>query len=117
MKLSDKYFKYIYWSEDDSCFIGYCPELDIRIHREDNDQAKLYKDLCEVVEFNVNDEQKRGAELPEPKLMFKKYSGKFIVRTDPELHRQLDMEAHKEGESLNKLVTKKLKESLENNQI
>ena len=112
MKLADKYFKYIYWSEEDKCFIGHCPELGIRIHRDDNNHAKLYKELCEVVEFHLDDEMGIGTELPEPKLMFKNYSGNFIVRTDPELHRRLDIEAHKTGESLNKLIIKKLKESL-----
>lgn len=117
MKLSDKYFKYIYWSDEDDCFIGYCPELDIRIHREDNDQVKLYKDLCDTVEFHVKDEQKRGSELPEPELMFKNYSGKFVLRIDPELHRLLDLEAHKKGESINKIVYEKLKESFDNKQV
>ena len=117
MKKADKYFKYIYWSDEDGCFIGHFPELEIRIHREDNDQAKLYKDLCDVVEFHVNDEISRKAELPEPKLMFKNYSGKFIVRADPELDRRLDIEAHKTGESLNKIVIKKLKESFDKTQI
>ena len=113
MKLADKYYKYIYWSEEDNCFIGHCPELDIRIHREDNNQAKLYKDLCDIVKFHIEDEKKRDAELPPPKLMFKKYSGKFILRIDPELHRRLEIEAYREGESLNKLVAKRLKDSIE----
>ena len=114
MKLADKYFKYIYWSEEDNCFIGHCPELDIRIHRKDNNEAKLYKELCDVVQFHIEDEKKRGSKLPDPKLMTKKYSGKFIVRIDPELHRRLDLEAYKKGESINKIVAKKLRESLEN---
>lgn len=42
----------------------------------------------------------------------KEYKGSFNIRIDPALHKQLDIEAHKEKISLNAYVEKALRESL-----
>jgi predicted HicB family RNase H-like nuclease len=49
----------------------------------------------------------RGENIPEP-LASKKFSGKFMVRIPPELHRRLVMDAQEEGISLNRLASDKL---------
>ena len=46
--------------------------------------------------------------MPEP-LASKKFSGHFMVRVPPELHRQLAMEAAEAGVSLNRLASDKLR--------
>jgi predicted HicB family RNase H-like nuclease len=43
---------------------------------------------------------------PEP-IASRRFSGKFMVRVPPELHRRLAMEAHKEGISLDRLASGK----------
>lgn len=48
MKISDRYHKWVEWSEEDQVYIGKCPDLITGIHGED--PLKVYKDLCEVVE-------------------------------------------------------------------
>jgi predicted HicB family RNase H-like nuclease len=41
-------------------------------------------------------------------LSTKKYSGKFMVRVPPEIHRDLAMQAAESGVSLNRIATVKL---------
>jgi predicted HicB family RNase H-like nuclease len=41
-------------------------------------------------------------------LAARKFSGKFMVRVPPELHRRLTMEAAEAGVSLNRLASSKL---------
>ncbi len=41
------------------------------------------------------------------------YSGKFVVRTDPELHKRIAIEAKEKGKSINALVNELLSKSLE----
>jgi predicted HicB family RNase H-like nuclease len=45
--------------------------------------------------------------VPEP-IAIKKYSGKFMVRIPPDLHRRLTIEAAEAGVSLNRLASDKL---------
>jgi len=48
MKISDKYHKWVEWSEEDQVYIGKCPDLITGIHG--NDPQQVYRDLCEVIE-------------------------------------------------------------------
>ncbi|MCI4626402.1 MAG: hypothetical protein L3V56_10630 [Candidatus Magnetoovum sp. WYHC-5] len=48
MKQSDKYHKWVQWSEEDQTYIGKCPALITGIHGDD--PVELYSELCEVVE-------------------------------------------------------------------
>jgi predicted HicB family RNase H-like nuclease len=43
----------------------------------------------------------------------KPYSGRFVVRVEPELHKSLAIEARKKGASINSLVSEALTEALE----
>lgn len=43
----------------------------------------------------------------------KSYSGKFNVRLDPNLHKDLALTAHRKGVSLNKLITELLSEDIQ----
>jgi predicted HicB family RNase H-like nuclease len=60
-----------------------------------------------VVAEVVADLQANEETIPEP-LAAKKYSGRFMVRVPPELHRRLALEAAESGVSLNRLVSEKL---------
>jgi predicted HicB family RNase H-like nuclease len=48
-----------------------------------------------------------GEAIPQP-LATKNYSGKFLVRVPPEVHRRLEMQAAEAKVSLNRLVSSKL---------
>ena len=101
-----RYAKFVEWSDEDQCFIGRCPALFIGgVHG--NDEAKVYKELCETVEEWITLLRKDGAGLPEP-LSGKKFSGKFVLRLEPALHRRLAAKAIAAGESLNNFCVKAL---------
>jgi len=51
---------------------------------------------------------KTSGESPPLPISQRKFSGKFIVRVPPEIHRKLAIEAEEEGISLNRLVSAKL---------
>jgi len=51
---------------------------------------------------------KNGGEPPPEPLSGRKFSGKFVVRVPPMVHRKLAIQAEEEGISLNRLVSAKL---------
>ncbi|MGH8023647.1 MAG: toxin-antitoxin system HicB family antitoxin, partial [Limisphaerales bacterium] len=90
---------FVEWSDEDQCFIGRCPEMMMGgVHG--HDEAKVYAELCQAVEEMIKLIHADGHELPEP-LAAKKFSGKFILRIEPSLHRRLAAKALAAGESLN----------------
>jgi predicted HicB family RNase H-like nuclease len=102
-----RYVKFVEWSDEDHCFIGRCPSLFAGgVHG--SDEAKVYKELCDTVEEWVELLYKDGGPLPEPAADKRKYSGKFVVRVEPSLHRRLALKALAAGESLNSFCVKTL---------
>jgi predicted HicB family RNase H-like nuclease len=94
-----RYTKFVEWSDEDQCFIGRCPEIMTGgVHG--HDEAKVYAELCQAVEEMIELIHADGQELPEP-LTAKKFSGKFVLRLEPALHRRLAAKALAAGESLN----------------
>jgi len=86
---------------------GHLPGSDARgIHGDD--EAKVYKQLCRVVDEWIRIYQEDGEPLPEATAA-KDYSGKFVVRVGKELHKQLAIEAMREGESLNSYCVRMLR--------
>ncbi len=100
------YAKVVEWSDEHQCFIGRCPEIMLGgVHG--NDEAKVYAELSQAVEEMIELIHTDGGQPPEP-LAGKKFSGKFIVRVEPALHRRLVAKALAAGESLNNFCAKKL---------
>lgn len=101
-----RYAKFVEWSDEDQCFIGRCPELfDGGIHGDD--EAKVYTELCETAEEWVKILHEDETPLPQA-FDDKKYSGKFVLRAEPSLHRRLSLKARAAGESLNTFCLKAL---------
>jgi predicted HicB family RNase H-like nuclease len=109
MKSSDRYLKIVEWSEEDQCYVGTCPGLMMGGIHGDN-EAKVYKELCQAVEEWIELYNEDGDALP-PETAGKNYSGKFIVRMDKELHKSLAIEALRRGESLNAYCVHRLQEN------
>ena len=65
------------------------------------------KGIRKVVAEIVDDMTQSGETIPEP-MASKPYSGKFMVRIPPELHRKLAIQAAESGVSLNRLASSKL---------
>jgi predicted HicB family RNase H-like nuclease len=97
------YAKIVEWSDEDRCFIGSAPPLIGQCCHGD-DEATVMRELCQIVDEHVAIHKEDGRPLPEPR----EYSGKFILRIDPVLHRLLGARADREGESLNSFITKQL---------
>ena len=108
MKTSNHYLKIVEWSEEDQCYVGTCPGLMLGgIHGED--EAKVYKELCQAVEEWIEIYQEDKEPLPES-TAGKEYSGKFVVRVGRDLHKALAIDALRHGESLNSYCVNKLRE-------
>ena len=65
------------------------------------------KDARKAVRLWIEVAKKEKREIPRP-IDQRRYSGKFLVRVPPELHRKLDSEAKTQRVSLNRLVALKL---------
>ena len=102
-----EHFTYrVSWSEEDGEHVGTCLEFPSLSHLADDPEEALHgvrKLVADVVaELRSNNEP-----IPQP-LADTRYSGKFLTRIPPELHRQLALEAAQEQISLNRLVSMRL---------
>ena len=103
---SDRYTYRITWSEEDKEFVGLCIEFPSLSWVAESQETAL-KGIRQVVEETIKDMKDSGESPPLP-LSSRKFSGKFLVRIPPEIHRKLAIEAEEEGISLNRLVSAKL---------
>ena len=62
---SAKYIKIVKWSEDDRCFIGYCPGV-IGPCCHGDDEVEVYRKLCEIVEEWIEIACRENETLPPP---------------------------------------------------
>ncbi|MEW6500536.1 MAG: type II toxin-antitoxin system HicB family antitoxin [Thermodesulfobacteriota bacterium] len=102
----DKYTYRVTWSEEDGEYVGLCAEFPSLSWLAPSPDAAL-KGIRKVVAEAVADMRRNHEEIPEP-LATKHYSGKFMVRVPPDVHRQLAMQAAEAGVSLNRLASAKL---------
>jgi predicted RNase H-like HicB family nuclease len=65
MKQSDRYHKWVEWSEEDQTYIGKCPDLITGIHGDD--PIKLYRELCDVIDDVIRHLEAEGRPLPPPR--------------------------------------------------
>ena len=111
MRASDRYLKVVEWSEEDNCYIGRCPGLILGgVHGDD--ETKVFKELCQAVEESIEIMKQDREPLPEP-TAGKKYSGKFVLRMDEDLHRAVALLADHSDQSLNNYIVRILKSSIE----
>jgi len=107
--MNAKHYTYrVIWSEEDNEFVGLCAEFPSLSWLEAEQGAAL-AGVVSLVEQAVADMEANGEPVPDP-LSLQKYSGKFMVRTTPEVHRRLVVQAVESGISLNRFVNSKLQE-------
>jgi predicted HicB family RNase H-like nuclease len=106
MLQNDRYTYRVTWSEEDNEYVGLCAEFPSLSWLEPSPEEAL-KGIRQTVSQVVADLEKSGEPVPEP-IAVKKYSGKFMVRIPPDLHRRLAIEAAESGISLNRLASDKL---------
>jgi predicted HicB family RNase H-like nuclease len=103
---NDKYTYQITWSEDDSEYVGLCAEFPSLSWLAKAPEAALMG-IRKLVREVVADMLDGGESVPEP-FATKNFSGKFMVRVPPDVHRQLAIQAAEAGVSLNRLASAKL---------
>ena len=103
---NDRYAYRVIWSAEDEEYVGLCAEYPSLSWLAPTPEAAL-KGIRKVVADAVIDLEDNGEPVPEP-LAMRNYSGKFVVRVPPEVHRRLSLEAAEAGVSLNRLASAKL---------
>ena len=103
---NDHYTYRVTWSQEDGEYVGLCAEFPSLSWLAGSQEAAL-KGIRNVVANVVSDMRKSDESIPEP-LAGRKYSGKFMVRIPPAVHRNLAVEAAEAGVSLNRLASSKL---------
>lgn len=102
----DKYTYRVTWSEEDGEFIGLCAEFPSLSWLDQSPESAL-KGIRAVVSECISDMANSGEAIPAP-IATRQYSGKFMVRVPPEVHRHLAIEAAESGVSLNRIASAKL---------
>ncbi|MGH8191797.1 MAG: type II toxin-antitoxin system HicB family antitoxin [Rhodanobacteraceae bacterium] len=102
----DHYTYRVTWSEEDREFVGLCAEFP-GLSWLAATQVKSLEGIRRLVKDCVADMSASGEAVPQP-IASRNYSGKFMVRVPPELHRALAMQAAEAGVSLNRLVSSRL---------
>ena len=103
---NDHYTYRVTWSEEDGEYVGLCTEFPSLSWLAGSPEDAL-RGIRQVVAEVIADLAANGEPIPEP-FATKEYSGKFLVRIPPELHRRLALEAAETGISLNRLASDKL---------
>ena len=107
MTLQNDRFTYrVTWSEEDEEYVGLCAEFPSLSWLAASPEEAL-AGIRAVVAEAVADMQASAEPVPEP-IATRRYSGRFMVRVPPELHRRLTLEAAEAGVSLNRLASAKL---------
>ena len=106
MLKNDRYTYRVTWSPEDEEYVGLCAEFPSLSWLAETPEDAL-QGIREVVAQVVADLEASGEPVPEP-LATRQYSGRFVVRIPPEVHRELAIEAAEAGVSLNRLVSARL---------
>jgi len=102
----DKYTYRVTWMEEDGEYVALCAEFP-SLSWLDKDQGKALKGIVKLVSGVLKEMQDSGEPLPVP-LSIKNFTGKFMVRITPDMHRGLAIEAAEQKISLNRLVSSRL---------
>jgi predicted RNase H-like HicB family nuclease len=76
VKDSARYVKLVEWSDEDQCFVGQCPGI-IGPCCHGDDEAKVYTELCGIVEEWITLMRQEGKALP-PSTIGKDVAAKLL---------------------------------------
>jgi len=103
---NDRYTYRITWSEEDNEYVGLCAEFPSLSWLALTPEAAL-KGIRNLVAEVIKDMNATGEEAPKP-VACRSYSGKFMIRVPPDIHRKLSLQAAEAGVSLNRIASSKL---------
>ncbi len=106
MKQIDPYTYRVFWSDEDEAFIGACAEFPSLSWLDSTPETAL-TGIRKTARECVADMKAAGEPIPKA-IASKAFSGRFVVRVPPELHRTLATRAAESGISLNRLISHKL---------
>jgi antitoxin HicB len=109
MSEAARYSMVIEWSSADGLYIVSFPEWGDLAHTHGATFQEAVRNGQEVLELLIEGARQEGRSLPEPRdynapESMEGYSGRFVVRIPPSLHRDLVRAAAEEGVSLNQLA-------------
>ncbi len=105
-KKIDRYTYRVTWSEEDEEYVGLCAEFPSLSWLARSQEAAL-RGIRKVVAQAREDMESNNESIPEP-IASRRYSGRFLLRVPPDVHRKLALEAAESGISLNRLASAKL---------
>src|SRR5580658_3137411 len=108
-EVAKRYLKIVEWSDEDRCYVGSAPPL-IGQSCHGTSETEVLTQLQTIVEEWVETLIKEGKPLP-VSTANRKFSGKFVVRLSPEIHRKVALKAMARGDSLNQYVAETLAEA------
>ena len=94
------------YSDEDETFVGEVINTRDMLIFDGNDVAEVEQSFHAVVDEYLEDCDKEGIEPNKP------FSGQFVMRIDPRLHRELFIQAKHSGQSLNAYVQSKLSKAV-----
>ena len=66
MKPEDRYHRFVRWSDEDQCYIGYCPDLYAGGVCPGEREEDTYAELCAIVRDEIAHRSAKGEVLHEP---------------------------------------------------
>lgn len=106
MTNAEHYTYRVRWSAEDAAYIGTVAEMPSLSWAADT-QADAFAGIRSLV-TDVLDDMLANGETPPEAIADRSYSGKFMVRVTPEVHRQLAIDAAEQHVSLNRLAASRL---------
>lgn len=103
---AEHYTYRVRWSVEDDAFVGAVAEMPSLSWVADT-QDEAFSGIRELVDQVVADMRETGEVPPEP-IAERSYSGRFVVRIPPEVHRALAIAAVEQRVSLNRLAAARL---------
>lgn len=104
--MSNHYTYRAEWSPEDNEYVGLVAEFPSLSWLAPT-AGQAIAGIEELVDGVVKDMTESGESVPVP-LTERRYSGKIALRTSPDQHRQLTIEAAEQGVSVNQWITQKL---------
>lgn len=109
-KTKFKYMVNVRWSEEDNAYVAEVPELP-GCATHGNTYETAIKNTKDAIASWIDGAKETGFIVPEP-VATHQFSGKFVTRVNPELHRLLVLKAKATGKTLNRLIQELLEQGV-----
>jgi len=96
------------WSDEDGEYVGLCAEFP-GLSWLDKTPEAAFRGIRKLVNEVILDMRSNNEIVPDP-IANKRYSGKFMVRVPPGVHRHIAIQAAEANVSLNRFISAKLSE-------